>query len=203
MTLETERRIVLEHTPPASTPCVFERGSPVHTYWVERCAGFTVFDADGRRRGRVRRADRERSELLVVRRVRSHRVAMAAVQAVSPWERTIQVPELPRRASADVEPASHVSGDTLPWFDLPVGNVAREERDPSPLSRGAERARRFLHIAAARTHDAIRSGVAGARRISSSIGRRANELTHELRARSARALIRVAHAVEPQSHENR
>ena len=128
---------------------------------------------------------------------------MAAVQAVSPWERTIQVPELPRRASADVEPASHVSGDTLPWFDLPVDNVAREERDPSPLSRGAELTRRFLHIAAARTHDATRSGVAGARRISSSIGRRANELTHELRARSARALIRVAHAVEPQSHENR
>ena len=200
---EDEGRPVLEHTQHDSGPGVFERGSPVHAYWLERCTGFAVVDARGREIGRVRRADRERNELIVIRRVRKRRVSMAAVQSVSPRDTIIHVPELSRCTGPAVTPVAAVGEETLPWFDLIGGEAASDERRNPLLGWIRQRPLTFLHTIDARTRKATRSGLVEASRIATALRHRTTKLAYELRGRCARGLIRLAHAVEPRSQENR
>jgi hypothetical protein len=158
--------------------------------------GFTVVDRDGRRLGRVRRAEDETDELIVARRLGRRRVDVAAVDSIWPHEGIILVSDASNGVSAPDR--SGAAGDeTLPWFDLPGAAPAADE----PRKRAP-------HLIAVRAHEAwttirraIRSGV---RATSEAIGRDSRrfrvwvaERIHVTRRRCARGLIRLAAAVEP------
>lgn len=200
---EREVRAMLDQTRQPRIPCLFERGSAVHTYWVNRCAGFTVIDERGRDIGRVRRADPERSEVVVTRRVRKQRIAMAAVHAVSPRDGIIHVRNLSRCAGAGVVPAGAVGEETLPWFDLVDGDVGSDERQDPLHRRIRQRALSFFHALDARTRAAADAGSVAARRLAAALRERATQLAYGLRSRCARGLFRLARRIEPHSPEIR
>ena len=196
-----KRQRVPTHSQERPAPRVFDRGSSVHAYWVRRCVGFAVVDAHGRRLGRVRRAERERDELVVARRFGSRRVAVAAVESIWPSDRIILVSDRSRRSRAPTDARSALGDETLPWFDLVGAAAAVDETEP-PTHRW---------IRARSNHDrqtisvTIRSGI----RSSTEATRRAWQrflvwTTKQLdraRVRSARGLIRLAAAIEPRSRE--
>ena len=158
--------------------------------------GFTVVDRDGRRLGRVRRAEDEADELIVARRLGRRRVHVAAVDSIWPHEGIILVSDASNGVSAP-DRSGAAADETLPWFDLPAAVPAAHEPK-----------KRHLHGIAVRADErwttlrrAIRSGV---RATSEAVGRDARrfrvwvaERILVTRRRCARGLIRLAAAVEP------
>ena len=183
-------------------PRVFDRGSPVHAYWVRRCGGFTVVDARGRRHGRVRRIERERDELVVGGRLGSRRVAAAAVQSIWPSDGIILVSDEPAGAVEATHAPASTGDETLPWFDLVAAPVVDETKTPprQAIARPPRVARESISTVIGRV---ARSSAGAVRRQWRLVTLWSAKRVHTLRRQCARGLLRLAAVVEPRPPDSR
>jgi hypothetical protein len=184
-----------------SLPRVFDRGSPVHAYWVRRCVGFAVVDGRGRSLGRVRRAGADGEELVVARRFGRRRVDAAAVESIWPHERIMLVSRTGEEGSSNGTPRS-MGDETLPWFDLPVAAPAAEEPRSPSIHRIRTRAQEAWNGVRPVVRRGVRSTSETARRDWRRLRVWLAERVEETRRRCARGLTRLAAVVEPHSGDS-
>jgi hypothetical protein len=124
-------------TVPTTVPS-FGRGSPVHTYWLERCDGFEAIRADGRSMGRVRRFESpDGGAFLRLGGLRSRTVPVSAVDMVWPALSLLLVAD--SDAATDSNTATEKQARTS---DLALSDPGPQEGAPQSATSFGPAARR-------------------------------------------------------------